>query len=72
MTVKGGKKPKTVTFDKGGNREEAKIKGNKVTVGEGLSADSGKKRERGRRRGEKTEKKSKKRKGFKKKYLSIS
>eukprot|EP00026_Physarum_polycephalum_P002600 Phypoly_transcript_02607.p1 GENE.Phypoly_transcript_02607~~Phypoly_transcript_02607.p1 ORF type:complete len:872 (+),score=218.83 Phypoly_transcript_02607:31-2616(+) len=40
LTIKGGKKPKTVTFDRGGGREEAKIKGNKITVGDGLSADS--------------------------------
>ena len=46
LTVKGGKKPKQVTFDRGGQREEAKIKGNKITVGDGLSADSSKTRDK--------------------------
>jgi hypothetical protein len=41
LTLKGNKKSKPIVFERGGLREEAKIKGGKVTVGDGLSADSG-------------------------------
>lgn len=41
LTLKGNKKTKPIVFERGGQREEGKIKGGKVTVGEGLSADSG-------------------------------
>lgn len=42
LTLKGNKKSKPIVFERGGQqREEAKIRSGKVTVGDGLSADSG-------------------------------